>query len=32
VHGVIAREAGTLVDVFTPAREEFLAAARTRAS
>jgi quercetin dioxygenase-like cupin family protein len=24
-HGVIAREAGTLIDVFTPAREEFLA-------
>jgi quercetin dioxygenase-like cupin family protein len=25
-HGVVAREAGTLVDVFTPAREDFLAA------
>lgn len=24
VHGVVAREAGTLIDVFTPAREEFL--------
>lgn len=24
VHGVIAREAGTLIDVFTPAREDFL--------
>ena len=23
-HGVVAREAGTLVDVFTPAREDFL--------
>ena len=23
-HGVVAREAGTLVDVFTPARTEFL--------
>ena len=23
-HGVVAREAGTLVDVFTPAREEFV--------
>lgn len=30
VHGVIAREAGTLVDVFTPAREEFLPSARSR--
>jgi len=26
VHGVVAREAGTLIDVFTPAREDFLAA------
>ncbi len=25
-HGVVALEAGTLVDVFTPAREDFLAA------
>ncbi|MEO6526438.1 MAG: cupin domain-containing protein [Gemmatimonadaceae bacterium] len=25
-HGVVAREAGTLIDVFTPAREEFLRA------
>ena len=25
-HGVVALEAGTLIDVFTPAREEFLAA------
>lgn len=24
VHGVVALEAGTLVDVFTPAREDFL--------
>lgn len=24
VHGVVAREAGTLIDAFTPAREEFL--------
>jgi quercetin dioxygenase-like cupin family protein len=24
VHGVVAREAGTLIDVFTPAREDFL--------
>ena len=24
VHGVMALEAGTLVDVFTPAREDFL--------
>jgi quercetin dioxygenase-like cupin family protein len=24
-HGVVAREAGTLIDVFTPRREEFLA-------
>jgi quercetin dioxygenase-like cupin family protein len=23
-HGVVAREAGTLIDVFTPAREDFL--------
>ena len=23
-HGVVAREAGTLLDVFTPAREDFL--------
>lgn len=23
-HGVMAREAGTLIDVFTPAREDFL--------
>ena len=27
-HGVVAREAGTLIDVFTPAREDFLARAR----
>ena len=26
VHGVVAREPGTLIDVFTPTREEFLAA------
>ena len=25
VHGVVAREAGMLIDVFTPAREDFLA-------
>jgi quercetin dioxygenase-like cupin family protein len=25
-HGVVALEAGTLIDVFTPAREDFLAA------
>ena len=25
VHGVVALEAGTLIDVFTPAREDFLA-------
>src|SRR4051812_30736992 len=25
VHGVVAREAGTLIDVFTPARLDFLA-------
>jgi quercetin dioxygenase-like cupin family protein len=25
-HGVVAREAGTLIDVFTPARTEFLRA------
>lgn len=25
VHGVVAREAGTLVDVFTPARADFIA-------
>jgi quercetin dioxygenase-like cupin family protein len=25
VHGVVAREAGTLIDAFTPAREDFLA-------
>jgi quercetin dioxygenase-like cupin family protein len=31
VHGVIAREAGTLVDVFTPARAEFLTDVRDRA-
>jgi quercetin dioxygenase-like cupin family protein len=24
VHGVVAKEAGTLIDVFTPAREDFL--------
>jgi len=24
VHGVVAREAGTVIDVFTPAREDFL--------
>jgi quercetin dioxygenase-like cupin family protein len=23
-HGVVAREAGTLIDVFTPAREDFV--------
>jgi quercetin dioxygenase-like cupin family protein len=23
-HGVVAREAGTLIDVFTPAREDFI--------
>lgn len=27
-HGVVALEAGTLIDVFTPAREDFLAKAR----
>lgn len=27
-HGVVALEAGTLIDVFTPAREDFLAASR----
>ena len=27
-HGVVAREAGTLIDVFTPAREDFLAKGR----
>jgi len=27
-HGVVAREAGTLIDVFTPAREDFLAKSR----
>jgi len=27
-HGVVALEAGVLVDVFTPAREDFIAAAR----
>jgi quercetin dioxygenase-like cupin family protein len=26
VHGVVAREAGTIIDAFTPAREDFLAA------
>ena len=26
VHGVRAREGGTLIDVFTPARQEFLPA------
>jgi quercetin dioxygenase-like cupin family protein len=26
VHGVVALEAGTLIDVFTPRREDFLAA------
>ncbi|MEO8563455.1 MAG: cupin domain-containing protein [bacterium] len=26
VHGVLAREAGTLIDAFTPAREDFLRA------
>jgi quercetin dioxygenase-like cupin family protein len=25
MHGVVAREAGMLIDVFTPAREEFVA-------
>jgi quercetin dioxygenase-like cupin family protein len=24
IHGVVALEAGTLIDVFTPAREDFL--------
>jgi quercetin dioxygenase-like cupin family protein len=28
VHGVVAREAGTLIDVFTPAREEFVSKSR----
>jgi quercetin dioxygenase-like cupin family protein len=28
VHGVQAREAGTLIDVFTPAREDFLGTSR----
>jgi quercetin dioxygenase-like cupin family protein len=28
VHGVVAREAGTLIDVFTPARADFLATPR----
>jgi quercetin dioxygenase-like cupin family protein len=28
VHGVVAREAGTLIDVFTPARADFLDDAR----
>jgi quercetin dioxygenase-like cupin family protein len=32
VLGVVAREAGTLVDVFTPARDEFLSAARAPGS
>jgi quercetin dioxygenase-like cupin family protein len=27
-HGAVALEGGTLIDVFTPAREDFLAAAR----
>jgi quercetin dioxygenase-like cupin family protein len=27
-HGVVAVEAGTLIDVFTPAREDFLGATR----
>ena len=27
VHGVVAREGGTVIDAFTPAREEFLAPA-----
>ena len=27
VHGVVAREAGTVIDVFTPAREDFLTTA-----
>lgn len=27
VHGVVAREAGTLIDAFTPARDDFLAPA-----
>ena len=31
VHGVVALEDGMLIDVFTPAREDFLAAARTPA-
>ena len=26
VHGVVAREAGTLIDAFTPARLDFLSA------
>ena len=28
VHGVVAREAGTVIDVFTPARADFLSAQR----
>ena len=28
VHGVVAPEGGTIIDAFTPAREEFLAPAR----
>ena len=28
VHGVVAREGGTVIDAFTPSREEFLAPAR----
>lgn len=30
VHGVVARDGGTLIDAFTPAREEFLEPARRR--
>jgi quercetin dioxygenase-like cupin family protein len=30
VHGVVAPEGGTLIDAFTPAREEFLEATRRR--
>jgi hypothetical protein len=31
VHGVVALEPGTLIDVFTPAREDFTPAAAARA-
>jgi quercetin dioxygenase-like cupin family protein len=30
VHGVVAHEGGTLIDAFTPAREEFLGQAHRR--